>query len=124
MRIRTRGACVFLRLYMCIYSYQLHSLQPLLFAMVSIKQLVLPVLIFAALAFSTQGEHQKSLQFIKIITISCHFQARLQFQGEALFVWYATGCIFLHTPLDGCRYISPAGDTSVMMSILLARKPM
>ena len=52
-------------------------------------------------------------------------QARLiQFQGEALFVWYATDCILLHTPLDECRYTSPAGDTSVMISISLARKPM
>ena len=52
-------------------------------------------------------------------------QARLvQIQGEALFVWYATGGILLHTPLDECRYTSPAGDTSVMISNLLARKPM
>ena len=51
-------------------------------------------------------------------------QARMQFQGEALFVWYVTEYILLHTPLDECRYGSPAGDTSVMMSISLAMKPM
>ena len=88
-------------------------------AMVSVKQLVFPNLIFAAVVFSTQGE-QKSVRFYKPgenHRVVVFFQARIQFQGEALFVWYATGGIFLHTPLDECRYTSPDGDTFVMMPI-------
>ena len=57
-------------------------------------------------------------------TMMMQNQARLQIQGEVLFVLYATDCLRLHTPLDECRYTSPAGDTSVMISISLSRKPM
>ena len=65
--MRIRGACVSAALHT---SFSVHSLQPLLLAMVSVKQLVLPCLIFAALVFSTQGEHQKSLQFITKLSLS------------------------------------------------------
>ena len=49
---------------------------------------------------------------------------RIQFQGKVPFVWYGMDIIRIYTPLDVCRYTSPAGDTSVMMSISVARKPM
>ena len=97
--------------------------------MASVKQLIFPIVIFAAILVTVQGE---------LNSFFCHDdyevvfwgapmmrnQARMQFQGEALFVWYVTEYILLHTPLDECRYGSPAGDTSVMMSISLAMKPL
>ena len=93
--------------------------------MVSVKQLFFPIVIFVAILVTVQGE----LNSLKVNT--CNYevvfffllepmmpnQARLQFQGEALFFWYAKEHFLLHTPLDECRYTSPAGDTSVMMPI-------
>ena len=86
------------------------------------KQFVFSFLIISALFINIQGE-PNSL-YIIILTHIFKLICQVRLQGEALFVWYATDWPLLHTPLDECRYTSPAGDTSVTMPISLSRKPM
>ena len=107
------------------------------FAMASVKQLIFPTVIFVAILVTVQGELNRFCCCCCCCFCCCYDyevvfwgapimqnQARMQFRGEVLFVWNATEHIHLHTLLDECRYTSPAGDTSVMILILLARKPM